>query len=123
MPWYGMHLIDRVRNQARATTRDEERIDHGDRRVDEPSRRETLRAALPTVSAVALWVMAAAMLHGMLGNYSRTYTVFLILAGPLLMAFGGWVWGSEKASFRSGVDAALVTGVLTALVLHVTVGL
>lgn len=108
MPWYGMHLIERVRNQAVETDRRQRALRHGE--LEPPSRTALIGEATPTLFVVVLWgAFAAALFCGVKGV--REWDIIMTIAiVPLAMLVVGVVWGSQKSNFSSGLDAAIVTG-------------
>ena len=108
MPWYGMHLIDRVRNQAIETDRSQQHLAQNE--AKQPTRTELLMNAGPTLVVIALWAMVAAVLYCAATGTREWDIVMTVVAGPLLMLVAGLSWGSHKRRFGSGLDAAIVTG-------------
>ena len=108
MPWYGMHLIDRVRNQAVETERSQRRLASDEAPL--PSRGALLLDAGPTLLVVALWAMIAAVIYCAATGTSEWDIVMTVAVGPLAMMAAGAGWGSHQGSVTSGLDAAIVTG-------------
>lgn len=108
MPWYGMHLIDRVRNQAIETKRSEQHL--AQNQVEPPSSSALLLDAAPTLAVVALWSIITAIGYCAAQGIAEWDIVLTVAAGPLAMLIAGLAWGSHKHRFASGLDAAIVTG-------------
>lgn len=118
MPWFGMHLIDRVRNQAAATKR-RESLDNPAQR-SEPSNTDIVVESLPAITAVAVFAVAAGVFHAVYRFYRVVDAVILLAAVLLLTLSSGAAWGQRQGRFESGVDASLVVGVVAAMLLLVT---
>ena len=108
-----MHLIDRVRNQAAATEREDRLPNSAPQKP--ASRLDLLVQALPTLLAVGLWGVATAALYGGVRGIAAWDLIMVLAIAPIVMLLVGYAWGQQKDSFEAGLDAAIIVGVLAGL--------